>query len=251
MDILNIVKLPVCRCDIPLRSGRIYPRHVLEEAIMHDPKIQEALANESLLGGFTTQYQDISIYNDGVPAKKVSHLVSRLYFEDNVLYAECLILNTPQGRKMNSSLSKRGLHLYLNGRGGVDISSNEVQTGYEFITIMAEDAKPHLSESFLEPDPGEDEMSEDFEESTSELTVDPPEEHPSLEPEQLEGEEVFEDDTVELDPVPNAEPSVNGLNGYIAGMAEQLVRAGAEAQREFDERVDEEVGNYINSLRSE
>lgn len=85
--------------DQTLSSGRFYPRKVVEECLK---ECHEDLKARRLMG-------EIGIITDAkIHLDNVTHLVTDLRIEDNVLVADVEILDSPKGKYLKEYLEKKG-----------------------------------------------------------------------------------------------------------------------------------------------
>lgn len=127
----------VLEADVPNKNGSLYPRQVIEKAIND---LKENVANRSVLGelgeGSTAS---ISFAN-------VSHVVTKTWFENNELFAEAEVLNTPNGSLLKDLLNKK-VPVCLRLRGVGEVQANEeghfvVGDSYKAITLdVVEDSR--------------------------------------------------------------------------------------------------------------
>ena len=85
--------------DQTLSSGRVYPRKVIEEALK---EVKHDLSARRLVGEMGV-VQDAKIH-----LNNVSHLVTDLRIEDNVLVADIEFLDTPKGQFVQEYMKKKG-----------------------------------------------------------------------------------------------------------------------------------------------
>lgn len=75
--------------DTPMPSGNVYPREVVEAAMLD---FKKKIVSGTALGAFAPA--DLA---KGVRIAEVSHMVTSVFLKDDVLVAELEILPTPQG----------------------------------------------------------------------------------------------------------------------------------------------------------
>ncbi len=119
--------------DKPNLNGRVYPRKVVEKAIVD---FKEKIAKDQGLGEFTDyQCRD----NDpGVKMEFVSHKVNDLKFDENDnVVADITILETPCGKNLKL-LSEDELHKKFKfvprGIGGFE-EGNIIKEGYKLVSV--------------------------------------------------------------------------------------------------------------------
>jgi len=133
--------------DRPNANGRIYPHSILENAVQ---EIQEDLKSRRVMGEFDHP-PDAKIHLD-----RVSHLLTRLWMENEVVYGEMEILEkTPMGA-IAKALIESKVQLGISSRGVGDMETTfhegkefyEVLPGFTFVTfdIVAE---PSVQNSYL------------------------------------------------------------------------------------------------------
>lgn len=133
--------------DRPNANGRIYPFAILENAVK---EIQEDLKARRIMGEFDHP-PDAKIHLD-----RVSHLLTRLWMEDEIVYGEMEILEkTPMGA-IAKALIESKVQLGISSRGVGDMETMfhegkelyQVLPGFTFVTfdIVAE---PSVQDSYL------------------------------------------------------------------------------------------------------
>lgn len=85
--------------DQTLSSGRVYPRKVIEEAL---EEVKHDLSARRLVGEMGV-VQDSKIHLDNV-----SHLVTDLRIEDDILVADIEFLDSPKGKFIQEYMEKKG-----------------------------------------------------------------------------------------------------------------------------------------------
>jgi hypothetical protein len=127
------------RAGLPNANGRIYPRAILEQAVR---EVQEDIKARRVLGEFDHP-PDAKIHLD-----RVSHLITKLWMEGDVVLGECEILeHTEHGRQLKALL-EHNVNIGISSRGVGDMESTlyegeeyyQVMPGYTFVTfdIVAE-----------------------------------------------------------------------------------------------------------------
>lgn len=114
------------------KNKRMYPYGVLDESVK---RLQEAIDNRSLVGELDHPTDSIIHYANA------SHVVTRLWWEGNVLMGEGEILNTPHG-KVLKSLIDDGVRVGISSRGVGNGTTNEdgilvIGESYKLITFDA------------------------------------------------------------------------------------------------------------------
>ena len=130
---------PCFQFDSVNRNNRLYSRKLVEDKIVNNPVVQEAIKNRAMLGegGHPENRIDIS-YPD------VALAVEKLWIpegNDNMLWGKFAILDTPTGRILNT-LVKYGTKLGISARAVADSvqkNGHEVilENSYELITFDA------------------------------------------------------------------------------------------------------------------
>jgi len=114
-------------------SGRIYSKKILKDIL---PSLIERANDKRLIGelGFSDT-RDISL-------KNVSHLITNIRLEKNILYGDIEILGTDSGKILNALIDD--VVFRPRGAGYVD-EKGRVKEGYEIISF---DAIPASEDSF-------------------------------------------------------------------------------------------------------
>lgn len=139
-------KIPVLRiggqfqyAGRPNANGRIYPANVLHKAI---EDIQEDIKERKVLGEFDHP-PDAKIHLD-----RVSHLITKLWMEGDLVYGECEVLEKTQHGHQLQALIESNVNIGISSRGVGDMETTiyegeeyyQVMPGYGFVTfdIVAE-----------------------------------------------------------------------------------------------------------------
>lgn len=118
----------VMTVDSVNKNNRIYPRHVVEQAIenFHRPRLGCLKMNHT-----TT-----------VPLSDVSHEIKNLYFDGDKLKVEIKVLNSPCGKLLNSMLNDNlAITCRTSGSGEVKVETRDgkeifvIQDGFKFTSI--------------------------------------------------------------------------------------------------------------------
>ena len=130
--------------DAVNKNKRIYPYNILESGVK---KLKEAMGKRRLVGELDHPADSI------VHLKDVSHVITNLYWEGNVLIGEGELLNTPCGR-IAKSLLENGSGFGISSRGVGNGKVNEdgilvIGEGYKLITFDIV-ADPSTYEAFQE-----------------------------------------------------------------------------------------------------
>ena len=136
---LCVVEGPCMEFGIVNRNNRIYSRKLVEERILKNPAIIEALKNRSMLGegGHPENRVDISY-------PEVALAVEKLWIpegDNNMLWGRFAILDTPVGKILNT-LVKYGTKLGISARAMADSVQKDgheviLENSYELITFDA------------------------------------------------------------------------------------------------------------------
>lgn len=125
------------RIDVPTQNGRLYPGPIWEAEIK---RLNRALAERKWYG-------ELDHPEDGkTKLQRVSHIVTRLWLEGNLVMGEAEILPTPTGEILKAIVSA-GCPVGVSSRGFGDLRANEsgiqvVQEGYrlEAFDVVADPA---------------------------------------------------------------------------------------------------------------
>jgi len=131
----------------PNANGRIYPRDVLEAAIR---EIQEDMGKRRVLGEFDHP-PDAKIHLD-----RVSHLITKLWMENNEVYGELEILPKTKFGGQLLALVESNVNIGISSRGVGDMETTmlegqefyKVLPGYTFVTFDVV-AEPSVHGSYL------------------------------------------------------------------------------------------------------
>lgn len=116
--------------DAVNKNKRSYPFSVLDENVR---KLEKSMKERSLMGELDHPTDSIVHLNN------VSHIVTKLWWEDKVLMGEGVILNTPSG-KVLKALINDGVKIGISSRGVGNGKMNEsgvlvISEGYKLITF--------------------------------------------------------------------------------------------------------------------
>jgi len=112
------------------KNKRMYPYEALNENVK---RLQEAVKTGSLTGELDHPTDSV------VHFKEASHKVTKLWWENNILMGEAMILSTPAGKVLRA-LMEDGVRIGISSRGvGNGVANNEgvmvISEGYKLITF--------------------------------------------------------------------------------------------------------------------
>lgn len=136
------------------KNMRVYPEHVLKTNV---EKLKEAIEHRGLFGELDHPTDSI------IHLTNASHIITRLWWEGNVLMGEGEILNTPSGRVLKA-ITEAGVRWGISSRGvGQGQVNNEgvlvIGDSYKLITFDAV-ADPSTYSAFQKKKAGRNESSE-------------------------------------------------------------------------------------------
>lgn len=113
------------------KNKRMYPFGVLDENVK---RLQEAIADGGLIGELDHAQDSI------IHFEKASHKITKLWWENNTLMGEGVILNTPMGKILRSLLVNDGVRIGVSSRGVGNGKVNEdgilvIGESYKLITF--------------------------------------------------------------------------------------------------------------------
>ena len=117
------MKCPLLKLDTTLRSGRIYPRHIVERSIM-----SEEFIHAMLNGGIPGQI-NINKTTRAYPyLSDISHVVRKVYIEGDTLYGDIEILDTVAGKEAMNMLERgpREYRFAMSGEGYINNQDSHV-----------------------------------------------------------------------------------------------------------------------------
>ena len=109
------------KADTPNKNGRIYPKQLLEK-----------IANQKGVYGYfidRNHEPEIQTISD------ISHKIDRLFIENDSLYAEISVLNTPNGNLLKEHLENTVF--VLNGFGKIDSNQKLDCDSYKLVSVNA------------------------------------------------------------------------------------------------------------------
>lgn len=130
--------------EAPNKNKRIYPYNVLDENVK---RLKNVMGNRGLIG-------ELDHPNDSIiHFEKASHIITNLWWNNNVLMGEGEILNTPCGRVLKA-LIEDGVRVGISSRGVGNGKTNDngvlvIGESYKLITFDAV-ADPSTFEAFQE-----------------------------------------------------------------------------------------------------
>lgn len=135
------------RAGKPNANGRIYPRGVLEEAI---ERLQESIKARGVMGEYDHP-PDAKIHLD-----RVSHLITKLWMENDVVYGECEVLEDTVCGAQLKALLESNVNIGISSRGVGDMETTmfeneeyyQVLPGYSFVTFDMV-AEPSVHGSYM------------------------------------------------------------------------------------------------------
>lgn len=126
--VLRVFRTTVLTCDEKTITGRVYPLKLIKKSIKEDKALQEKLANHIFFGEL-----GCPIDRTEVDLSKVAFSVEKLYWYKNKLRALVVILDTPNGRRLNQILSD--VKFTTCGTGDMDCTNTI--TNYQLDMIAA------------------------------------------------------------------------------------------------------------------
>lgn len=114
------MKTEILKIGVPNSSGRIYSREVVEKAI------------EDITYKYGTPDKDS--YGLKINLDKVTHKATNFIIENNKLYCDITVLNTPMGQILSSLINcKAPIRYFSSGTGEVDKEYNV--TNYKLVAV--------------------------------------------------------------------------------------------------------------------
>ena len=124
----------VLTCDKPTITGRVYPKTLVEEAVIEDSFIKEKIANRMFFCEFPSNDEEPYAYAN---LNNVAFSVENLSFEDDDLKADIAVLDTTQGKILNKLIDSDASVIFsCSGVGSIDI--NNKVTDYKLLSIRAD-----------------------------------------------------------------------------------------------------------------
>lgn len=133
-----IINSVVLQCDTPNQNGRIYPKAVVEKAMLgYLTKIQ----SKTSIGCFVDDIQK----SQPIDISKASHIITRTEIVGDKLIADAKILKTPKGQILESMIADPNVHFLPRGYGIISptgiVSSYILDSISIFIETPADKAK--------------------------------------------------------------------------------------------------------------
>ena len=117
--ILNEVLL---EADVPTRTGKFFSKSTLYD-----------IANQGIIyGEFVVSYDGFDTDPAYVSVSKMTHEITNLYVEDNKLYGDIQIYDTPNGKLLSQMLPDK---LIIAPRGMGQVDKNNVVTNFKIIAF--------------------------------------------------------------------------------------------------------------------
>lgn len=96
-------------CNVPNKNGRIYTIDMMKEAI---EKYRERYKPYGIIiGELSHNSTSVTDFSFNVDLRNVSHRIDNLYFENDCLYIDGIILNTPCGKIVQKNPDDYGFEL--------------------------------------------------------------------------------------------------------------------------------------------
>lgn len=103
------------------RNGRIYPKHIME---------REVAAYQKLIDSKRSLGEMSHPSGPQINPERVSHMITKLWFEDNNIYGKAKLLNTPMG-VLAKNLIDEGVQLGVSTRGMGSVK--QMREGYSLV----------------------------------------------------------------------------------------------------------------------
>lgn len=126
--ILKTIRATVLKCDTPTITGRVYPLDLIKKSLKNDKVLQEKLATKTFFGEL-----GCPIDRTEVNLSKVAFNVEKLYWYKNELKVVIAILDTPEGRTLNQTLSK--VKFTTCGTGDIDLNKTIINYQLNMIAV--------------------------------------------------------------------------------------------------------------------
>lgn len=112
--------------DIKNANQRIYSSREIERAVK--------TINEQIVGGYSVLGEVDHPSDLRINLDRVSHMITKMWFEDTNGYGKLKILPTPMGKIIEAMLES-GVKLGVSSRGSGDVDDNGYVHGFEIITV--------------------------------------------------------------------------------------------------------------------
>ena len=122
----------VLTCDKPTVTGRIYPKTLIEEAVIGDSFIKEKIANRMFFGEFPSNNKEPYAY---IKLNNVAFSVENLSLEDEDLKADIAVLDTTQGKILNEIIDNNNLTVTFSCSGAGTVDVNNKVKSYKLLSI--------------------------------------------------------------------------------------------------------------------
>ena len=123
---MKVTKILVSELDRPNPNGRIYSAIETQRAI---DEIKDTIDGKRLLG-------EIGVASDGgVNLDQVSHIIDRLWIENDNLYADATLLETPKGLAAQQLFSQVPQHVRFGIRGFGIVNESSLVTDLTIIAV--------------------------------------------------------------------------------------------------------------------
>jgi hypothetical protein len=123
---MKVTKILVSELDRPNTNGRIYTATETQRAI---DEIKDKIDGKRLLG-------EIGVASDGrVDLDQVSHIIDRLWIENDNLYADATLLETPKGLAAQQLFSQVPQHVRFGIRGYGNVNESSLVTDLTIIAV--------------------------------------------------------------------------------------------------------------------
>ena len=123
---MKVTKILVSELDRPNPNGRIYTAIETQRAI---DNIKDTIDGKRLLG-------EIGVVSDGrVNLDRVSHIIDRLWIENNNLYADATLLETPMGLAAQELFSQVPQHVRFSIRGFGNVNESSLVSDLTIISV--------------------------------------------------------------------------------------------------------------------
>lgn len=126
---ITIFKAILQEAEVPNRNGRIYTKKAIDEAL-HRQMIQEKILHKTWFGECSHPFEDTLKRQTYMEFERYTHVIAKVWWEDNLLWAIIETLDTRLGRDFRGII-RQGCDVSFSMRGvGGDVSK---RNGYEYI----------------------------------------------------------------------------------------------------------------------
>jgi hypothetical protein len=135
MQMRTLTDIPVLQLNQASKfNDAVFSPEIVQQAIMD---LYDDIGTMNCLVGLLHSGKDFPVMN--LPINQTSHLITSLYINSDIVFADLIILDTKTGKQLQKLIDKDQARFALSGTG--DITTDYHVTFYKIFTVTAYDIR--------------------------------------------------------------------------------------------------------------